>query len=302
MNRILALLLFVSMLGNFVGLFVLYKFIGAKKAIEYVKDDLEKSNQTIEDLTGVLDRLYLHKMVFMHHSVGYGILHEGGLRDSLLALGVLVKGATYGDSLGETTDISDWVPKFQKEMDKILTFKAHPDKYYSDRSSNEIVTFKSCFPNSDITADGSGLGDPLSKERTLANYKAAFSQLKNEISKHKDKLFIYVTAPPLVPEETSAQNARRAREFNNWLMNEYLPECRESSGLQNFWIFNLFDVLADKDNFLKAEYRRNKPHNSHPNSEANRLAALKYLEFFRPIWREWLSKHNGQVASFEEAR
>jgi hypothetical protein len=283
----LVILLIVALLGDLIGLFAVYKYFGVKTSIRYVQAELEKRNQVVEDLTGLLDRAYPTKMVFLHHSVGDGILYEGGLRDSLLEIGILVKGATYGDAVGQDTDINHWVPKFQSDMDRILRFKSHPDRYYSDAELNDIVMFKSCYPNSNITSDGTLPGDPNSSEKTLANYKATFVALQEDLRKQPNHLFVYLTSPPLAPSKTTPENARRAREFNTWLLTEYLPQYKETTGLDNLAIFDLFDVLADKDNVLKAEYRTQREGNSHPNAEGSKVAAAAIAAWLRPIWEAW---------------
>jgi len=294
MNKTLIFILIISIIGNFIGLFVLYKYFGAKRSIGYAKQRLETANKSVEDLTTVLDRLYNKRMVFLHHSVGRGILYEGGLRDSLLDMGILVKGATYGDEIGEKTDVHHWPAKFQNDMKRILGFKAHPDKYYSAPETNDIVMFKSCFPNSDIAGNGQLPGDPASSERTMANYRAVFEQLKGEMAKYPDKLFIYVTAPPLVPESTTPERAANAAAFNRWLIGEYLPGYEKETGYTNLVIFDLFSVLADETGFLREDYRRPGKGDSHPNTRANKVAAAKYMEFFRPVWEKWQTRTASQ--------
>ncbi|MCD6162122.1 MAG: hypothetical protein J7K40_06885 [candidate division Zixibacteria bacterium] len=287
MSKLLIIILIISIIGNFIGLFILYKYFGVKRYIENVKNDYSKH---LEKLTDILDNKYPKKMVFLHHSVGSGILYEGGLQDSLLEMNILVKSSTYGSEIGEHTDMCYWLPKFQNDMDKIIKFKSHPNKYYTDGSSNDIVMFKSCFPNSFIAGEGHEPGNPLSNERTIANYKAVFNQLRNEIAKNNDKLFIYLTAPPLVSDGKSFQEANRAREFNNWLINDFLPDYKKSTGFDNFAIFDLFNALAGSDNFLKAEYCVNRKGDSHPNTKANKEVAAKFMQFFRPVWGKWQNR------------
>ena len=122
---------------------------------------------------------------------------------------------------------------------------------------------------------------------TMANYKATFQQLAEEFRKYPDKLYIYVTSPPLVPESTTAENAQRARQFNNWLKDEFLPDYRRETGLSNLMIFDLFAVLADENGYLKDEFRRDRQADSHPNSDGNRAAASGFMDFFRPVWNNW---------------
>ncbi len=287
MNKLLIAVLIILIIGDLIGLLAVYKYFGAKKAIQYVHEDLDASNKSIEYLSGLLDKVYSKKMIFLHHSVGNGILTRGGLRDSLLEMGIFIKGATYGDEIGNKTDMCDWLPKFQTNMSQIFNFKYHPNIYYSDGQSNDIVMFKSCYPNSNIVGDGTLPGDPHSQERTLANYKATFESIGAEMRKYPEKLFIYLTAPPLIAESTSPENARRAKEFNAWLTAEYLPQYEQESPTKNFKIFDLFNVLSDENGFLREEFRREDRTNSHPNPLGSQTAAAKFLEFFRPINENW---------------
>ncbi|UCC80210.1 MAG: hypothetical protein JSW64_02285 [Candidatus Zixiibacteriota bacterium] len=281
MSKVLITLLVISIVANMVGLYILYKYYRSGRVIDDLIDSLES-------MTEILERKCSTRMVFIHHSVGHGILQQGGLRDSLYEMGIFVKGATYGDNIGNKTDIKHWAPKFRDNMELIISFKTHPDKYYDDGTVNDIIMFKSCFPNSDIIEDGSEPGIPGGEIRSLANYRAAFTALKEEFVRHKDRLFIYMTAPPLVPEATTMEAAARARRFNRWLTEEFVPAYyKEDTGLDNFIVFNLFEVLADEDGFLREGYRLGRPGDSHPNEKANKIVAREFMEFFRPVWAAW---------------
>ncbi len=129
--------------------------------------------------------------------------------------------------LASTPIFVDWLPKFENEMEKILTFKSHPNQYYSDGTRNEIVMFKSCYPNSDIVDVSSvTVGLRCFRLKQWSTYQSAFISLKHEMMKRGDTFFVYLTAPPLIPEKTTPENAARARQFNDWLINEYLAEYR----------------------------------------------------------------------------
>ena len=290
MNKLFTAVLIVSILGNIGGLFFAYQFWQFKRLVNGLQSTVRESEKSIAFLLDVAEKDYTHRMVFLHHSVGKGILDGGNLRDSLRQMGISVRGITYGDSIGQYTDMRHWLPKFQKDMQGILQFKNHPNTCFTDGRTNDIVMFKSCFPNSDIDADGSEPGDPLSAKKTLSNYKAVFHGLVKEMQKSPEVLFIYMTAPPLVPAQTSQENAGRARTFNVWLKEEFLPEYSRKSGLNNFVVFDLFDVLADQDNFLRTEFRGNDRRDSHPNALANQEAARRFLGFFRPVWTAWQAK------------
>jgi hypothetical protein len=295
MSRLWIAVLLVSLVANVIGAVVVYKYWKLKGWFNEAQTQLSEANaalkslhQSVNSLTGRVDKQAERRVIFLHHSVGEGILTAGGLRDMMLRdLGLLVKSATYGDGIGEQTDMNHWVAKFSDRMDDILSFSHHPDNYNLDGTVNDVVMFKSCFPNSDIMAEGSGPGEPESQEKTLVNYKATWQGLKAEMAKQPDRLFVYLTAPPLIPELSSAGNAARARGFNNWLKAEFLPQYREETGLDNLVIFGLFDVLAGEDNYLKTEYRRALPDDPHPNAEGSRVAATEFMSFFQPIWEEW---------------
>ena len=290
MNKTLIFLLVASVLANVIGLFVAYKYLNTKSWLQQSETKLAEAqssgaglSESVSSMTAQLDEYAKTRMVFLHHSVGRGLLEKGRLRDQLLQRGILVKGVTFGDELGDETDMNFWLAKFRTEMPKILSFKAHPNQYRTDSAKNDIVLFKSCFPNSNIVADGTEPGDPTVPTRTVANYKALFAQLQLEFAKHPHTLFVYLTAPPLVPESTTPENARRARQFNNWMTTEFASAYQKETGLNNFAAFDLFGVLADSDNVLKAEYRQNIAADSHPNAKGSRAATEAFLRFFDPV-------------------
>ncbi len=294
MSKLTIILLALIIVGIVIGLYISYKMIKAQRALASAKMGVENSYIVAEGLLDHLDDIYPVRMVFLHHSVGGGILYKGGLRDSLLKLGVVIRGCTYGDEIGDRTDMNDWLPKFQNDMKRILDFKAHPNKYYEDGKTNDIIMFKSCFPNSRIVSEGEGSGNPTSSEKTIANYKATFENLRTEMVKYPNKVFIYMTAPPNVPAATTPENAQRAREFNVWLINEYLPKFKEETGLNNLFIYDLFNLLAGDDNCLKKEYRWDEnTRDSHPNDKAKKDVSENFVKFFKPLLEELKNKQAG---------
>ena len=297
MNKLVIAILIISLIGNAVGGLVFYKYLKGKTWLAQAQATAESRgrtikalNQSVAKLTAQLDDYAGHRMVFLHHSVGEGLLDVGGLRDQLLEMGILVKSATYGDQIGEDTDMNHWVGKFEERMQDIFDFSSHGNQYRSDGKTNDVVMFKSCFPNSGIVAEGEAPGNPTAPERTMANYKATWEQLQSQMAGYPNKLFVYLTAPPQVPEVSSPDQARRAREFNTWLMTEYLPAYKKSTGLDNLVIFDLFGVLADDQGFLKAAYRIPKDGDCHPNVKGSQAASKAFLEFFKPVWETWQQK------------
>lgn len=229
------------------------------------------------------------KLLFMHHSCGENWLIDG-LRDALQAKGIEVHDATYGDAIGEDTDVCHWYPKFKGQLEQIFTFNTHPDTHYQDGSQNDIIMFKSCFPNSDIIEEGNpATATPDDCEKSMASYKASYNALVDIFAAHPDKLFIIVTAPPLLARETSPAAAGRARQFNVWLATEYLSNYREKTGLRNVAVFDFFSVLADEKGFLRKDLASN-PSDSHPNVSANKKATALFLPFIDSALAQWKAK------------
>jgi hypothetical protein len=280
-----------------IGVYFLWEYRKMRGQVASLQYSLDEARGSVDRLTDALDRSYSHRMVFLHHSVGSGLLYQGVLRDSLQQLGISVRGATYGDEIGQQTDMANWLPKFESDMPRILTFKGHPDLYYKDGTANDIIMFKSCFPNSQIESEGTAPGNPNSRERTIANYKAVFDGLGQEMRKYPNKLFVYLTSPPLVPSVTTPEHAAWARQFNRWLTGEFLPSYLKETGLDNFVIFDLFDFLADENNVLKTNYRVSNPNDSHLNELANLEAVRQFMEFFRPVWTNWSQRHGVETTA-----
>ncbi|MBD3257949.1 hypothetical protein GF377_05915 [candidate division GN15 bacterium] len=273
--KLLIGLLIISILGNFVGLFVLYKFMQKDKYLQEVMADLEAKNAVIEKISKDLDT----RMVFVHHSVGRNWLSEGGLRDSLAARGIAIRSVTRGNPVGDSTDFCHWLPKFKNNLDDIIHFDAPPNQPYAGPEENEIIMFKSCYPNSDIVAEGEEPGDPNVPTATIANYKAVMGKLESIFAEHPNKTFIHVTTPPLAEERTTPENAARARVFNNWVVENLVSEYEKNTGQSNLLVFDLYGVLADEDtNCLRDAFKR-RPNDSHPNKAGSRAATKAFMKF-----------------------
>lgn len=278
-KSVFVMLIFIFLLagaGYGFGIWSAYKGYKNSYAYSHLRSQLEQRNQILASINAQSTK----KLLFLHHSVGSEWLGQGRLAAELMKHGIAVHDATYGDDIGQMTDICHWLPKFRNDMSRIFKFDRHPNIYYSGNEENDIIMFKSCFPNSDIVDEGTSPGDPTSPNRTMANFKAAFEEMMKEFSAYPNKLFIYVTAPPLVPKASSPDNARRAREFNNWVKGEYLEKYRKQTGLNNLLVFDLFDVLADENNFLRKEYRK-KDTDSHPNAVGGMAATESFIRFLK---------------------
>jgi hypothetical protein len=249
-------------------------------------------------------------LLFIHHSCGGQLLasagpdqgtnciytthpNGGGLRSRLEQSSYRFHEASYGSRIGEKTDVFDWLPKFRNAMDEILTCDFQ-DSRYSDGRRNDVVVFKSCFPNNAFKSRGEAPGNSMGPELTLSNAKAAYSALLEEFRKQPQTLFVCLTAPPLakpppqplwrqalnkirgrIPAEIAG--APLAREFSNWLEdgNGWL----KNSNLTNVVVFNYYDVLTGHGQSDLSVYPSGDGYDSHPSREGNEKAAQAFVPF-----------------------
>jgi hypothetical protein len=255
------------------------------------------------------------RLLFIHHSVGGMLLADqgerdtgehaaqciwdehpngGGLRSALARAGYEVHEASYGSRVGERTDLFDWLPKFRDQMDDVLRVDLQ-DRQLAGDLRNQIVVFKSCFPNSEFAAEGEAPGDPAGPELTVWNARASLTGLLEHFARHPDVLFVYVTAPPqaapvaeplwkwlarkVLGRGRDAAEARRsaalARQFNNWV--------RAPDGWlagyphRNVVVFDFFDVLTDHGRSNMLRYATGGGTDSHPSAAGTSRAAADFV-------------------------
>ncbi len=229
-------------------------------------------------------------LLFIHHSVGAGWLDQGELATYLPQLGFDVHDTDYGDAvpgiphpeynpIGDYTDVCHWYYWFHYHMPGLLEWECLSGQ------SNQIIMFKSCYPNSAIYEDGTPPGNPTNEYATVWNYKAAYLSLTNVFSRYPAVMFIPVTAPPMRPGDGyNPADAARGRAFNDWLRGEYCETYRTITGLRNVAVFDLCDILAvprTKPRGANALYPKYRSGDSHPNARGGRMATGAYLPFIR---------------------
>ncbi|MCX7018387.1 MAG: hypothetical protein WCK47_09980 [bacterium] len=203
------------------------------------------------------------RLIFIHHSTG-----EYWLADDNGALGIalrdnnyFVSDTNYGwgpDSIGNRTDIGNWWEWFRGPGTAACMAALYDESgqncYYSRMAvnpdptgTNQIIMFKSCFPNSALQGSP---GDPVppigsnplrgqdsgSPYHTIANAKGIYIDLLNYFSSRQEKLFIVIAAPPL----TDGTYADNARAFNEWLTNQWLAAYPH----KNVFVFDFYNVLT----------------------------------------------------------
>jgi hypothetical protein len=207
------------------------------------------------------------KLVFIHHSTGEAWLDDGhgGLGLALRDNNYFVSDTNYGwevngDIIGDRTDIGNWWewfagPNREAYMAALYAWSERSYEFYTRLAAdpggeNEVVMFKSCFPNSQL--GGSPLDPPAtepnplrgqdaySEHHTVANAKGIYNEILAYFAARPDKLFVVITAPPLVSYDTDPAFAANARAFNTWLVNEWLL----GYPLRNVAVFDFYNVLT----------------------------------------------------------
>lgn len=255
------------------------------------------------------------RLLFIHHSVGGRWLADpgprealadeiwrshpngGGLRRRLEQQGYQVHEASYGSAIGSGTDFPDWLPKFRDQMDRGLACAIN-DQPLPSGQRNQIVVWKSCFPN-----------NQLDDEAALARAQAQLSALLPMFARHPAVLFVHVTTPPLAPmvaREPAWRSLARlllrrpqpgprllrsgplARRLDEWITR---PDgWLKDYPLKNLVVFDLYDILTDhgKSDFLA--FPTGDGYDSHPSRTGNELASAAFVPFLnRAVRRAGMS-------------
>jgi hypothetical protein len=208
------------------------------------------------------------KLIFIHHSSGENWLADwsGGLGQALADNNYFVSDTNYGwgpedssigGAIGDYTDIGYWWnwfrgPSSETVMQAVYSEGEQHAEYTrlggDPGGENTIMMFKSCFPNSALggsPADPPTTGaNPLqgmdsgSGDHTVGNAKRIYVDLLKYFSAHTDKLFIVITAPPLL--DSSPEQAANARAFNVWLVTQWLEPYPHN----NVAVFDFYNVLT----------------------------------------------------------
>ena len=136
-------------------------------------------------------------------------------------------------------------------------------------SQYQVIIFKHCFPSSNILGDN-GIADINSDNKTLANYKLQYLALRDKIHEFSDNKFILFTGAVQVKAFLPEEEALRAQEFYNWVVNEW-----DQPG-DNIFIWDLYQLQTEGGLYFKDEYAVS-ANDSHPNKEfAGKAAGLLF--------------------------
>ncbi len=267
------------------------------------------------------------KLIFIHHSSGENWLADdnGGLGFALGQNNYFVSDTNYGwgpGTIGDRTDIPNWLEWFASDetpeiMQAVYSESGQNSSYTraleDPGGENEIVLFKSCFPNSNLEGsadDPAAPGDGL----TVSNAKYVYNEILGYFLTRPDKLFIVVTAPPLLRANTSPENAANARAFDNWLVNDWLAE--NGYPLANVAVFDFYNVLTGKDNHHRVldgqiehvfapggnfTFYPSAADDDHPSPKGNRKATEEFIPLLNLYYRRWAEASAGQAPAATQA-
>lgn len=273
------------------------------------------------------------KLVFVHHSTGGNWLadegehdYAGGLGRALMLNNYYVSATNYGwgpEGIGDRTDIPNWPewfvgPNHETILDALYNEGEQNIGDYGNWSrldtdpggENEIIVFKSCYPNSDLY--GSPNDPPASEineDYTVANAKAIYIKLLTYFATRQDKLFVVITAPPLMKSETAPDRAANARAFNNWLVNDWLTDYAH----RNVAVFDFYNVLTssagspskndlereagnhhrwrdgqiEHTQTVKSNFSAYYTDDSHPSGAGGRKATAEFVPLLNVFYHRW---------------
>ncbi|MFC1687376.1 M23 family metallopeptidase [Patescibacteria group bacterium] len=216
-----------------------------------------------------------NNIIVLHHSTG-GNIWDGGVGEWI---------DEYNDDNGTNYRIVD--QEFPK--DSPYGWENYPYDYwniwvnnagsttYKDEPTLEILTsqydtisWKHCFPVSDIEAD-TGSPSVSSSDKTIENYKLQYAALKNKMLEFPDTNFIVWTGAAQVRGATTPEYARRAQEFFTWVVDTW-----DESG-DNIYVWDFYSLETGGGLYVKNEYAESTD-DSHPNSSFSRTAAPLFAE------------------------
>jgi len=245
------------------------------------------------------------KLIFIHHSTGENWLADdnGGLGIALSQNNYFVSDTNYGwgfNSIGDRTDIPNWTEWFRSSdsptyMNDLFNESGQNSAYTRTLTNpggeNQIILFKSCFPNSALEGNPN---DPPSAAGwlTVGHAKYVYNEILQTFAAHPEKLFIVITAPPL-SDSTYAANARA---FNQWLVNDWLTGYPHN----NVAVFDFYNVLTGPENhhryfggviqhvFTPGMNTLYYPSgDDHPSQAGNQKAAAEFIPLLNIFYHRW---------------
>jgi len=254
---------------------------------------------------------FSQKAIFLHHSTGEGVWNGGdgnSIPDLLMVYNNAENTAYEISERAYPTGTYPW-ENYPYDYWNLWVNGACDSEASTECLSGlcmdyDLIIYKHCFPGAGIVEDN---GDPnvSSSTKTLGNYKAQYRALRTVFDGYPDTKFMVWTLAPLHRLATNSEDAARAREFVNWVKNDWLSE--DGKAHPNIYIFDFFAYAAEQSaepengqtNCLRYEYEGSHTgSDSHPNSLANATIAPI---FFQAIINTFNSSASGTGRAETEA-
>ncbi len=131
----------------------------------------------------------------------------------------------------------------------------------------DVVVFKHCFPVSSILPD-TGAASVDASARRAENYKLQYAALREKLRAFPGTRFIVWTGAALVEKGTTPEQAERARDFFDWVKQEWDEEG------DNIFVWDFYELETEGGLYLREDYAAGST-DSHPASDfARRVAPL----------------------------
>ena len=216
------------------------------------------------------------RLVFAHPLEGTNWLNtnDGALGNTLGTNNYYVRDVSLGWSapqnpnIGSQTDIGQWytwfvdttvqgngLPVNQNITTALYTTNQQTASYTSiadPGGTNDVILIMASFLNSAVKSDNGQPATALfgqtaaSTAHTLPNCQEVYRQVLTYFKTQPNKLFVVITAPPMVSSASLLTDAANARTLNDWLVNSWLTEGGWDR--RNVAVFDFFNVLTDVDN------------------------------------------------------
>ncbi len=218
---------------------------------------------------------------------------NGNLGTTLNSNNYYISESDYGwdaqpnDNLGDHTDTTDW-PLWFNNIKMPFVYNSDYHSAYTNNianpgGENEIIMFKSCFPNSEV-------GDSIDDEKSIYN------SLLPYFAAHQNKLFVLITPPG----KTQVDSYQLTRDLCNWLTDTENGWLKGYTG-KNVFAFDFYCVLSETNSHHRwasdhvehvyaADYDDISPYHDgddHPNSIGNQKATAEFVTLLNVMYNRW---------------
>ncbi len=211
------------------------------------------------------------RVIFLHHSTG-GVIWGGGIPQALAAYNTghatqySITEQAYPNSPYSWANYpydywNLWVAHTGASMDQ---GQANLDMLTADY---DVIGFKHCFPVSAIEPDV-GPASVSSETKSLQNYYLQYEALKARLRAFPNTRFIVWTGAALRAEDTTPEDAARARTFFDWVRTTW-----DEKG-DNIFVWDFYALETEGGLYLTAA---NADTDSHPNSTFARRVAPYFV-------------------------